>query len=124
MLARLRSVVRPVSSVFRPTFIRPLMPASRMSGLIARPFSTTFLERTDVESRILKVVKTFPKVNAAHISPSASFTKDLGLDSLDEVEVVIACEDEFGIEIPDAEFEKIHTVSDAVNFITGHPQAK
>jgi NADH dehydrogenase (ubiquinone) 1 alpha/beta subcomplex 1 len=50
--------------------------------------------------------------------------KDLGLDSLDTVEVVMAFEDEFHIEIPDQQFEKILTVSDAIDFIKTQPHAK
>lgn len=50
--------------------------------------------------------------------------KDLGLDSLDTVEVVMALEDEFHVEIPDAEFEKILTTSDAVKYISTQPNAK
>ena len=52
------------------------------------------------------------------------FTDDLGLDSLDVVEVVMAIEDEFAIEIPDAEADKISSIADAVEYITSHPMAK
>jgi NADH dehydrogenase (ubiquinone) 1 alpha/beta subcomplex 1 len=58
------------------------------------------------------------------VSPSASFEKDLGLDSLDVVELVMALEEEFGVEIPDAEADKISSVSDAVNYIISNPLAK
>ncbi len=58
------------------------------------------------------------------MSPSASFEKDLGLDSLDVVELVMALEEEFGVEIPDAEADKISSVSDAVNYIISNPLAK
>ena len=49
---------------------------------------------------------------------------DLGLDSLDTVEVVMAFEDEFAIEIPDADAEKIHSCEDAIKYVLGHPHAK
>ena len=54
------------------------------------------------------------------VTPEASFTADLGADSLDTVELVMAFEEEFGCEIPDEEAEKIATVQDAVNYIESH----
>lgn len=57
------------------------------------------------------------------MTPSVSF-KELGLDSLDTVEVVMAYEEEFGIEIPDSEADKIKSTADAIQFIAAHPQAK
>ncbi len=62
---------------------------------------------------------TTPKV-----VPTAVFEKDLGLDSLDVVELVMAFEEEFAIEIPDADADKISSVTDAVNYIASHPMAK
>lgn len=58
------------------------------------------------------------------VSESASFEKDLGLDSLDTVELVMAIEEEFAIEIPDSEADKILSVPDAVAYIAANPQAK
>ena len=60
----------------------------------------------------------------AQVSPDADFQKDLGLDSLDVVELVMALEEEFGVEIPDAEADKIASVSDAVNYMMSNPLAK
>ena len=57
------------------------------------------------------------------VTPAVAF-KDLALDSLDVVEVVMAVEEEFAIEIPDAEADKILSVADAVEYISSHPQAK
>ena len=70
------------------------------------------------------MLKNFEKVDAAKVSPTAHFSNDLGLDSLDAVEVCMALEEEFMITIPDAEAEKILSVEDAVTFIAAHPQAK
>ncbi len=59
-------------------------------------------------------------VDAGEVKPAASFTDDLGADSLDIVELVMAFEEEFGIEIPDEDAEKIGTVQDAVSYIGDH----
>jgi NADH dehydrogenase (ubiquinone) 1 alpha/beta subcomplex 1 len=58
------------------------------------------------------------------VTPNAHFEKDLGLDSLDTVELVMALEEEFGVEIPDAEADKISSVADAVNYVMSNPLAK
>lgn len=77
-----------------------------------------------VTERVMSVVKNFEKVQAAKVTPQARFKEDLDLDSLDAVEVVMAVEEEFGIEIPDSEADKIYSVADAVNYVSGHPMAK
>ena len=84
----------------------------------------TFLDSKEVSDRIIQVVKNFDKVDPTKVTSSAKFSDDLGLDSLDSVEVVMAIEDEFAIEIPDAEADKINTLNDAVEYISGHPMAK
>lgn len=58
------------------------------------------------------------------VTPNAHFQNDLGLDSLDSVEIVMAFEEEFGFEIPDNEADKINSINLAVDFIVSHPQAK
>lgn len=84
----------------------------------------TFLDKNEVTERILNVVKNFDKVDQSKVNPSAAFQNDLGLDSLDTVEVVMAFEEEFSIEIPDSEADKILSTSDAISYIASHPQAK
>jgi len=64
-----------------------------------------------------------PNINK-QVTPAASFEKDLGLDSLDVVELVMAFEEEFAVEIPDADADKIACVADAVDYIAQHPMAK
>jgi acyl carrier protein len=59
-------------------------------------------------------------VDEAEVTPAASFVDDLGADSLDTVELVMAFEEKFGIEIPDEEAEKIRTVQDAISYIEKH----
>ncbi|HEX9938664.1 MAG TPA: acyl carrier protein, partial [Longimicrobium sp.] len=61
-------------------------------------------------------------VEAEKVTPEASFVEDLGADSLDTVELVMAFEEEFGMEIPDEEAEKLQTVGDAINYIKGNAQ--
>ena len=58
------------------------------------------------------------------MSPTAVFQKDLGLDSLDTVELVMALEEEFAVEIPDSEADKIASCADAIGYISTHPMAK
>ena len=58
------------------------------------------------------------------MKPTSSFQSELGLDSLDTVEVVMAFEEEFSIEIPDSEADKILSVSDAIEYLAAHPAAK
>ena len=70
---------------------------------------------------MLRPCLTFDTVQ---VTPSSHFQKDLGLDSLDTVEVVMAFEEEFAIEIPDSEADKILSTSDAINYVAAHPQAK
>ena len=67
--------------------------------------------------RVKKVVAEQLDVNPDEVTPQASFVDDLGADSLDMVELTMAFEEEFDIEIPDEEAEKIATVQDAVNYL-------
>jgi len=101
--------------------------ASRQAApaLWARSFASGgFLPKEEVSSRVLDVVKNFQNVDPAKVTATSHFINDLGLDSLDTVEMVMAFEDEFAVEIPDAEAEKIHTVDQAVTYIASHSQAK
>ncbi len=75
---------------------------------------------TGLEEKVKKIIVDQLGVDAAEVTPEASFIEDLGADSLDTVELVMALEEEFGIEIPDEEAEKIMTVKDAVEYIKAH----
>jgi acyl carrier protein len=68
--------------------------------------------------RLRDLIANALRVNPADVKPAASFIDDLGADSLDIVELVMAIEKEFDIEIPDEDAEKIATVQDAINYIT------
>jgi len=72
---------------------------------------------SDIEARVKKIVAEHLDVDESKITPDASFVDDLGADSLDQVELVMAFEEEFGCEIPDEAAEKIVKLSDAVKFI-------
>lgn len=71
----------------------------------------------DIFERVKKVVVEELSVKEEEVTPSASFTDDLGADSLDVVELVMAFEDEFGIDIPDEDVGNLKTVDDAVKYI-------
>jgi len=73
-----------------------------------------------IEERVKKVIEEQLSVNQDQITRDASFIDDLGADSLDTVELVMALEEEFGIEIPDEEAEKITKVKEAIDYITSH----
>jgi len=73
-----------------------------------------------VEERVKEIIMEQLGVEADEVTPEASFIEDLGADSLDTVELVMAFEEEFDIEIPDEDAEKITTVRDAMNYITSH----
>ena len=72
---------------------------------------------SDVENRVKKIVVEHLGIEEAKVVGSASFIDDLGADSLDTVELVMAFEEEFDCEIPDEAAEKIQTVKDAIDFI-------
>lgn len=71
----------------------------------------------DVEAKVKEIIVQQLGVDADKVTPDASFVDDLGADSLDVVELVMAFEEEFGVEIPDEAAEKIGTVKNAVDFL-------
>jgi acyl carrier protein len=73
-----------------------------------------------IEQRVKKIVAEQLGVNDADIKPESTFVDDLGADSLDTVELVMALEEEFECEIPDEEAEKITSVQQAVDYINSH----
>ena len=72
---------------------------------------------SNIEERVIKMVAEQLSVKEVDIQASSSFVEDLGADSLDTVELIMALEEEFDAEIPDEDAEKIATVEDAVNYI-------
>lgn len=75
---------------------------------------------SDTADKIKKIVAEHLGVDEAKINNTSSFVDDLGADSLDQVELVMAFEEAFNIEIPDDAAEKIATVQDAVNYVDSH----
>jgi acyl carrier protein len=71
----------------------------------------------DVDAKVKKIISEQLGVPESDVKPEASFVNDLGADSLDTVELVMALEEEFGIEIPDEDAEKIATVQNAIEYI-------
>ena len=73
----------------------------------------------DVEAKVKEIIVEQLGVDAEEVTTGASFIEDLGADSLDTVELVMALEEEFDLEIPDEDAEKIAKVQDAVTYISG-----
>lgn len=93
--------------------MRPSMPMFRFASSLSRP---------DIEKRVLSVFQNYLQ-DSPKLSASSSF-QDLGLDSLDAVELMVAVEEEFGIEIPDKESDEIRSVKDAIDYIEGQDEAR
>ena len=74
----------------------------------------------NIEARVKKIVAEQLGVAEADIKNESSFVEDLGADSLDNVELVMALEEEFDIEIPDEDAEKMTTVADAIKYLENH----
>jgi acyl carrier protein len=78
------------------------------------------MSENNVEDRVKKIIVEQLGVDAAEVTPQAHFVNDLGADSLDTVELVMALEEEFDTEIPDEQAEKIQTVGQAIEYIKAH----
>jgi acyl carrier protein len=76
----------------------------------------------DIEAKVKEIIINELGVDAEKVTAEASFVEDLGADSLDTVELVMAFEEEFGMEIPDEEAEKLRTVGDAISYIQSNAQ--
>ena len=72
------------------------------------------------EERLIEIIANQLGVASDNVTPDASFMEDLGADSLDTVELVMALEEEFDLEIPDSDAEKIQTVQDALDYLDEH----
>lgn len=77
-----------------------------------------------VEERVKNIIVEQLGVEVAQVTEGAKFVEDLGADSLDTVELVMALEEEFSVEIPDQDAEKITSVGDAINYINGNTKSE
>jgi len=82
------------------------------------------MEREELLKKVKAIVADKLNISEDQITENASFTQDLGADSLDTVELVMALEDEFGLNIPDDEAEKLNTVGKAIDYILEHVKNK
>ncbi|HOJ27414.1 MAG TPA: acyl carrier protein [Candidatus Saccharicenans sp.] len=82
------------------------------------------MDREELLKKVKAIVADKLNVSEEQITENASFTQDLGADSLDTVELVMALEDEFGLDIPDDEAEKLTTVGKAIDYILEHQTGK
>lgn len=73
----------------------------------------------DIDARVKEIIMNKLGVEASQVTPAASFTNDLGADSLDTVELVMEFEKVFNLQIPDEDAEKIATVGDAIKYLSG-----
>jgi acyl carrier protein len=76
------------------------------------------------EDRVKEIIAKELEVDAKQLTPEAKFIEDLGADSLDIVELVMALEEEFGLDIPDEDADKLKTVGDAMNYLKQHAAAQ
>jgi len=78
------------------------------------------MAENNLEAKVKEIIVNELGVEPEKVTPEASFVEDLGADSLDTVELVMAFEEEFGIEIPDEEAERLQTVGDAIRYLKEH----
>ncbi|XP_054616441.1 NADH:ubiquinone oxidoreductase subunit AB1b [Dunckerocampus dactyliophorus] len=116
--APLAAAVRPFSFAADSRRTRWLGQSPILSGVLCRQYGDLPpLTLETIKDRVMYVLKLYDKINPESLQASSHFMKDLGLDSLDQVEIIMAMEDEFGFEIPDAEAEKLMTPSEIVQYI-------
>jgi acyl carrier protein len=72
------------------------------------------------QDQLIKIIANQLQIDEDQVAPDASFMDDLGADSLDTVELIMALEEEFNLEIPDSDAEKIRTVQDAIDYMNVH----
>ena len=88
--------------------------------MLLNPFLRRGKQMENIEPRVKKIVAEQLGVNEADVKIESSFVNDLGADSLDTVELVMALEEEFECEIPDEDAEKITTVQQAIDYVKAH----
>ncbi|SGZ56264.1 CIC11C00000000214 [Sungouiella intermedia] len=116
--------------MFRSVVSRALRaPVLPRTAFVARPQAIRFyagfpaLTKDLAKERVLELLEGYEKVSGKEITESSSFVQDLGLDSLDVVEVIMEVEHEFNIQIPDHEADTLKTVGQTVDYILSQPDA-
>uniref|UniRef100_A0A2K5XL07 Acyl carrier protein n=1 Tax=Mandrillus leucophaeus TaxID=9568 RepID=A0A2K5XL07_MANLE len=118
MLARLVSNSWPqVIGPPRPCKVLGLQVPGRVTQLCRQYSDMPPLTLEGIRDRVLYVLKLYDKIDPEKLSVDSHFMKDLGLDSLDQVEIIMAMEDEFGFEIPDTDAEKLMCPQEIVDYI-------
>ncbi|KAI8815953.1 acyl carrier protein [Fimicolochytrium jonesii] len=114
-----------ISRLAQPQQLHRAVARPMLAALPVRFFSAEKAPLTpqQVEDRVLQLLRDFDKVDASKLSLDAHFINDLGLDSLDQVEITMALEDEFNIEIPDRDAEEILTPRQAADKIFSNKNA-
>ncbi|EXJ67232.1 NADH dehydrogenase (ubiquinone) 1 alpha/beta subcomplex 1 [Cladophialophora psammophila CBS 110553] len=129
LYAATRTQVSRQLPAFRSRISTSLLQSSRVTPSFVIPSIRYYsapagLSKEEVQGRIMDLLKNFDKVRIyILLCGTAHFQNDLGLDSLDTVEVVMAIEEEFSIEIPDKEADAIHSVDQAITYICAQPDA-
>jgi NADH dehydrogenase (ubiquinone) 1 alpha/beta subcomplex 1 len=118
---RFATIVRPTCTFTRRTPITALSSYTIQQRHYSAQHS---LAENEIVERVINVVKNFDKVDPKKVTPTSTFKTDLGLDSLDAVEVVMAMEEEFSVEIPDTDADNIKSTQDAIEYIKRNPLAK
>ncbi|CAF2361372.1 unnamed protein product [Rotaria sp. Silwood2] len=114
-------------NVYQNNSVWPYVIMSRRTSILDQHIKDAGQMRTpppltseDIERRVLRICNEYDKIQEAHknnITLSTHFMKDLGLDSLDHVEIIVAVENEFGFEIPDSDYDKLYTIKAMVDYL-------
>ena len=114
-------------TIFRCTFFRnpkEIFGAKEKVSFLCTALSYLFIKNitimAEIEARVKAIIVDKLGVDESEVTPTASFTNDLGADSLDTVELIMELEKEFGMSIPDDQAEKISTVQDAIDYIANN----
>ncbi|CAI5446289.1 unnamed protein product [Caenorhabditis angaria] len=111
-------VAKHFSTLTKKQVLTPLAVSINKNTTQIRQFSAKApLTKKTLEERIILVLSLYDKIDAKKLTMDSDFTKDLGLDSLDHVEVVMAIEEEFGFEIPDGDADRFKTPRDIFQYI-------
>src|SRR5438270_290325 len=97
--------------------VAPVLRFARHFRLATNPNETNFMAEKSIEEKVKDIIVEQLGVNPEQVTPQASFIEDLGADSLDIVELVMAFEEEFSVEVPDEDAEKLQTVGDVIKYI-------